>query len=281
MLVSDVVQFNPCKGLVGIEVEAEGDNLPEVVNKFWKSDRDSSLKKADSWEYVLKKPIELKDVPAALSSLQKAIEDNNGVVDESVRAGVHVHINVQDMELLHLFNMIVLYLTLEEVLVSYCGNNRQGNLFCLRASDARYLIHHIVSCISTKRLSRLHTDEIRYASINLKALHQYGSVEFRAMRSTPDFGAINTWVNVLAKIKEASTQFKSPEDIIYNFSNSGPVAFAKEVLGEYHDLFTTDPSFYEKARRGMNNAQDVAFCVDWSTYFRKSNNPFLSNGAFQ
>lgn len=278
MMVSDLVSVERRRGLIGLEIEAEGDNLIPVDDKYWRSDTDNSLKKANSFEYVLKQPIPLDCVPDALSMLAAKIREADGIIDESVRAGVHVHVNVQDMEAMHLFNMIVLYLTLEELLVTFCGDNRQGNLFCLRASDARYLINYIINCLQSKRLRQLHTDEIRYASINLKALHQYGSIEFRAMRSTPDFDVINTWVNILAQIRFMATTFKSPEDVVYNFSNMGPMAFVKHVLGEHHELFVNDPEFYAKARRGMNNAQDVAFCVKWSEYFKKSNNPFLKGG---
>ena len=275
MRVNELVKKPTKDGLIGLEIECEGDNLVEVDTHIWRSERDSSLKKANSYEYVLREPLPLSQLDNALSELKEIIDKHDGVIDESVRAGVHVHINVQDMELIHFFNLIVLYLTLEELLVSYCGNNRQGNLFCLRASDARYIIARIVSAIKAKKLPHLHTDEIRYASMNLKALYQYGSVEFRAMRSTPDFGLIKTWACILAKLKESSSLFSSPEAVMWEVSDKGAVRFVEHVLGEYASIFLEKEDLEECARNGIDNAQDVAYCVSWSEYLKGSNNPFV------
>lgn len=278
MKVNDLTKRPAKSGLIGLEIECEGDNLPEIDTQVWRSERDSSLKKANSYEYVLREPIPLNKLGKALLSLKGAIEENNGSIDESVRAGVHVHINVQDMHVMHLFNLIVLYLTLEEVLVASCGSNRQGNLFCLRASDARYLINRIVSAIKAKRLNFLFTDDIRYASINLKALYQYGSVEFRAMRSTPNFKLIEDWAYVLAKLKESASLFESPEQIMFNVSDMRARVFIKTYLGELSKPFLEYENLEELVRNGVDNAQDVAYCVNWSTYLKQSNNPFISGG---
>jgi len=276
MRVDELVNKGRKRGLVGLEIECEGDNLIAIDNDWWRSEADSSLKKADSWEYVLKEPLSLAEVSEAVDQLYSILEENDASIDESVRAGVHVHINVQDMSVVELFSFITLYILLEEVLVSYCGENRQGNLFCLRASDARYLIRYMMTNIQSKQLSKFHTDDIRYASINLKALYQYGSLEFRAMRSTPDKEAIITWINLLTTVREASKKFRSPDDVVYNLSDLGVDSFIREVFGKLSPFVMGTSDLHGKVRRGLDNAQDVAYCVDWSKYDSGvSTNPFL------
>lgn len=281
MKILEIISCKKQDGDIGLEIECEGDNLPEIHNVYWKSVTDSSLKRANSWEYVLKRPVKEEDLVKVLNYLDSIIKENDGVILESVRAGVHVHINVQQLELIHLYNFIVLYLALEELLVSYCGPNREGNLFCLRASDARFLINLLRKAISGKKLGNLSTDEIRYASINMKALFNYGSIEFRAMRSTPDFNSIAVWASMLLHLRNISTTYESPADIMFDISNSGAKNFVRKVLGEFSTAIINDSQFDVKIREGINNAQDIAFCSDWSKYFTKpSNNPFLSNKGY-
>lgn len=254
---------NPVEGDIGLEIEVEGVNLPSA-DKYWRNERDGSLR-AESTEYVLKKPLTLADAKKALDYLDYRFKLNDTQMDESVRAGVHVHVNVQQLEVVQLVTFITLYLVLEELLIKFCGPNREGNLFCLRAKDARYLISYLRNSLETKKLSRLVHDNIRYASINLKALGDYGSLEFRAMRSTRDFNLIHLWTCILHHLKEVSLSFANPVEVVCKVSERGPEAFTRDVLGEYFEHFEAMP-IGECIRNGVDNAQDVAYAVDWEEY---------------
>src|SRR3546814_18812942 len=84
-----------------------------------------------------------------------------------------------------LYSFMTVYLILENVLVGWCGHSRCGNLFCLRASDAEWLLTSIRAAAEGRTFKHsLHSDNLRYASMNVKALGDYGSLEFRAMRGT-------------------------------------------------------------------------------------------------
>src|SRR3546814_21174594 len=86
-----------------------------------------------------------------------------------------------------LYSFMTVYLILENVLVGWCGHSRCGNLFCLRASDAEWLLTSIRAAAEGRTFKHsLHSDNLRYASMNVKALGDYGSLEFRTMHGNRD-----------------------------------------------------------------------------------------------
>ncbi len=273
-------------GEIGFEIEVEGRYLPELGKgeEYWRRVRDGSLLGAENGEYIFAKPLTLLQSKAALDHLKKLFIQNKTVVDDSVRAGIHVHLNAQRMNMIQVYNLVTLYLILEEILVSeqVCGKGREGNLFCLRASDAEYLTYYLSEVARKKRWQDLMSDDIRYASINLKALAEMGSVEFRAMRTTTDFDAVYKWIRTLYSLRESAKMFDTPDDIIRGFSEAEGPNFMQMVLGDLAKPYLKIPDLGIRIKNGMRNAQDIAFCIDWKAYskeleaVRKSSNPFLS-----
>lgn len=248
-------------GDVGVEIEVEGHNLP-IAEKYWRNEHDGSLRGAENREYVLAKPSTLNQLKMALKYLDIKYKECNSVVDDSVRAGVHVHVNVQTLNMVELYNFMTLYIILEEALVKWCGPDREGNLFCLRTMDADYLIYRLAQAAQTRDFRHLIDDNLRYGSMNVKALGTYGSLEFRAMRGTRDLSLIQLWAEVLVNLREVAKNYTDPKDIINGFSEGECVAFFDRCLGEYADLFRYEG--YERGLvQGMRRAQDIAFCCDW------------------
>ena len=107
------------EGEVGIEIEVEGQDLPHVVSRYWRTERDGSLKAAEAFEYVLKRPVPRADVKKVLTSLEKKWKSNNAIINDSFRAGVHVHINVRDLTTTQMVTFATLYYIFEETLLNY------------------------------------------------------------------------------------------------------------------------------------------------------------------
>lgn len=251
-------------GDVGIEIEVEGERLP-FLEKYWKNEQDGSLRGPETCEYVLEKPMTLKDARIALSYLDAQYKDKKSKVYDSVRAGVHVHINVQKLNMIELYNFMVLYIILEEVLVKWCGPYREGNLFCLRTCDADYLVDRLTYVAEHRNFDSLVSDQLRYASMNVKALGTYGSLEFRAMRGTRDLDLIYKWAEVLLSLREVAKGYESPDKIIEVFSVGQAKGFLIDVLGDNVKHFICD-GYEGMLIDGMRRAQDIAYCVDWSDY---------------
>lgn len=254
------------KGDVGIEIELEGDNLPsgEQVHPYWRREHDGSLRPSpDAAEYVFRKPLKEDKAKEALGVMSEKFRELNTTDCESGRAGVHVHVNCQQLMVHELANFICLYLVMEDLLVRFCGDDRVGNLFCLRAADAEYLITSLHQAFSSQDLTQLNSDEFRYASMNVKSLFQYGSLEFRAMRSTLDMQVIEQWMGILLRLREAAKEYEDPCHIMFSISNEGPNDFCRRVLGDYADSLIDLGGCEFEVMQNMRNIQDIAYLVDW------------------
>jgi hypothetical protein len=263
MKVKDVLRIRgKLTNHVGIEIEVEGSNLPEIDTEVWKSERDQSLR-GESWEYVLRTPVPFNMTDSVLAQMQEEWKTHNAVIKNSPNAGVHVHINASDLTVTQLFNFISLYLVVENVLVNTCGVDRVGNLFCLRASDAEYLIDVIQDAVRENDLSLFHTDDLRYASINLKALGDYGSIEFRAWRSDGDLAGIAWWCKLLQHLKELSRVVDNPSQIVAEVSNLHPKGFYERILGDFAKDVPWDDEYEPAIVDSVRRVQQYAFQGDW------------------
>lgn len=257
MNILEACHLESTKGEVGIEVEVVGRHLPqEVVG--WKVEHDDSLR-AGGLEYVLKGPKSRDKLDLYLSRLEKKLNEDGVTVGDSVQAGVHVHINVQELSVDQMYTFLCMYLMLESLLVKTCGDGAEGNLFCLRACDAEYLIHLITKARRSDRLDYLNTDNIRYASCNVMALFKFGSLEFRAFRTDKNFDGLRTWVGTLLQLKDASKNYGSPAELIESFSVGDYDTFLRTVLGEYAEQYINSPHKNELMKEGMRLAQDIAY----------------------
>lgn len=250
------------EGDVGVEIEVEGWNLPTNLD-YWRTEVDGSLRGEESLEYVMATPAPLKQLTEVFQELEEAFSQEGVGFDETYRAGVHVHVNVQELTTVQLFNFVVLYLVLEELLMEYVEKHRRGNHFCLRASDADYLPQLIWRCVEDGNLRHLYTDDIRYSAMNLKPVVAYGSVEFRAHESTRDFDKIKKWAEILVTLRDNSLLFETPRDIMSEVSMGGYDGFITKALGEYAEFFLAVPDWRAKVRKGIWVAQDIAFARDW------------------
>lgn len=275
MLVRKFFEREKVDGRFGVEIEVEGSRLPGIstswdspARNYWRVERDGSLRGDESAEYVLRNPCDIDMVEKALNALSQAYKDNRSTISDTVRAGIHIHVNVQDMTILHLMNYITSYYVLENLLLKYCGNGRESNHFCFRAKDAEYVIFALERALKHKAFGYLSNNSLRYSSMNLNALFSYGSLEFRAMRSTSDMEKISNWCKVLDRIRVASAAYESPSEIISQMSEDGGVDFASTMLGDYYKLFSKE-DVEKLVLEGVRNAQVIAYAIDWDTFNAK------------
>lgn len=276
--IIDTFGLRKTNGDIGIEIEIEGRNLPIFDwGDVWKTAHDGSLKpKHEAMEYVLSSPVGIDEVPAALKLLEKAFKKNKAVVDDTYRAGIHVHVNVQDLTMVQLINMICLFIILEDYYLDFCAPSRRGNHFCLRTYDAGYFLDCVSRMCEEENTGYIHTDDLRYSAINLQSLFRYGSVEFRSLESTQDHDKIYTWCKMLMCLKEGAKKYNNPKDIMYALSFEGYDWFMKELLGDFFPSLKKMDNWELRVRQGILRAQDIAFSRDWD---RVNLNIFKKNGG--
>lgn len=239
---------------VGIEIEIEGRNL-QVRVPGWTRTEDGSLR-GESAEYVLTKPVLAKDVKKLLARLETKLAENGALLDPSDRCGVHIHINCQNMTCEQVIKFAILYLVVENILVKWCGEDREGNLFCLRAKDAEYLIQCMTSAVHNNDLSYIYSANVRYASINFNALGKFGSIEFRSLRTPKEFTRIIKWVDMLTAIKKASLQYEEARHIIEDVSMKEPDVFLRDIFGPLADELDKNKNLLWD---GVRRVQEVAY----------------------
>ncbi|MHA2350807.1 MAG: amidoligase family protein [Candidatus Thorarchaeota archaeon] len=277
--VSDTFGVIPNKlnDLLGVEIELEGrTEFPNHIEK-WQSARDGSLKADYSIEYVLKRPLLKDECFSAIDKLFDSIKKENTDVLDTGRAGIHVHLNVGHMTNKQLWTFVTCWFVLEELITdTMAGEGRSGNHFCLRAVDAEAVLDNINGYLCTGDRLYIDTDHIRYSSLNLASLGKFGSLEFRAMRSTTKVYRIKRWLNILSKIKENSLKFDDPQKVVSDFSFFEEVKFLDMMIGErYSKIVRKDPEYKDKMYRGVRVAQEVAYSIgDWNRKEPDKRNPF-------
>lgn len=266
---------------LGLEIEVEGENLPDFVSDKWRVESDDSLKTEEAYEYVTIKPHTLYGIKCRINELQKAYDEKGTTVHESVRAGVHVHLNVQDWTVVQVMTFATAYYALEDVLMQFAGENREGNLFTLRAKDAEYVIFKLLDVLRHRNLNLLNTDIIRYASLNYYSLFKYGTLEFRGMRGTGNLDAIYDWVKVIDELsRTAKAEFATPADVLNSMSGHGELNFIRKLLPETYGLVIADnPTFDKQIRKASRRIQMLAYTTNWSELSRPRVNIFAGEGA--
>jgi hypothetical protein len=258
MTVRECFGLRETKGDIGIEIEVEGRNTEFFQQlRLWRVTRDGSLRDGGV-ELVLPGPVKYSDLPKRLSEIVSCQRDHGIKVKDTGRAGVHIHMNMQEHSIAEVFNFVCAYLIFENVLIDYCGNHRVGNLFCLRASDAEFFVDNVTHALQNRDIGRMCSDRVRYASVNVNALASYGSLEFRAMRSTTDPDIVMQWVDLLQAVYKWSQNFRDPIELMSEFSVEGPSRVYDAVFGQRSPVAYDEHEIYEGARQ----AQLIAFCVE-------------------
>jgi len=96
--------------------------------------------------------------------------------------------------------------------------------------------------------------------MNFNSLHKYGSVEFRAMSTTDNWGKLSSWARILIRIRDESLLYENAQDMVGDFSVNGIAAFLDRFLGEDKDTVLEGVADVEdKIWEGLRVAQEVAF----------------------
>lgn len=263
MKIVDVLGTRPVSGDVGIEIELEADNIPsgDDVCKYWRRETDASLR-GESAEFVMRVPMNIDKLDLAFSELDSAFKGYNTRERKTYRAGIHVHVNVQDLTPVQLVTFMSAYFLMEEVLLRFCDKSRLGNHFCLRMSDASYLLEKVVQFIKDEDISVLNDDDLRYASLNVTSLFKYGSIEFRALESTLDYERIKIWAGVLTHLRDYAKTLNTPVDLLGQASVMGFEAFAPIILGPWYKHFEQWAT-EDNIKKGVRNIQYAIYARSW------------------
>lgn len=269
-LPEDPYRYQPDQRLVlpacrlGVEFEFEGvglhrlELLKEGWTKYWQAKPDRSLHD-QGMEYVFADPLWGIDAVTAVEKLCEWAASKK--FKASMRTGLHVHVDVRDMDHDQLARLNILYALFERAVYRLAGNNRDNNVFCLPWYKADHMVGH-VSKINTPNTDIRSASEAlaneKYGGLNLDTLARFGSVEFRHALATTDAEWVIRWINVCLSFKKAAQKLDMPPlALIHNMSARGPVELARLVFEDMFDTINYPQLEEEVWRYGVETAIQI------------------------
>ena len=244
----------------GLEIEMEGMYLPPYSTDIWNRIGDGSLR-GNACEYLFREPQNPTALQAAVEDLIRILKVD-GRFAISDRCGIHIHTNVQNLRLNHMFNMLVLYFIVENILIERFSPERKGNLFCLQGMEAEGVIDWISHGMINGLDNILRDSDpllLKYAALNISSLNRFGTLEFRAM-STPSHPdglmKIIPLVKIFSQLKSSARDYTLPRQIIEEISSIGP----KEFFAKHYSLLEGKVDDLEnKIFEGVRLVQEIAY----------------------
>lgn len=250
---SSVLSYEPDTALVlpkcriGLEFEFENVSARALESKkavekilpFYHLTKDDSLRN-NGLEFVFREPMFGKDAVSAVHELCQWAQEQGYV--SSKRTGIHVHLDVRDVEPSQLVGMLLMYAIYEPAIYNWIGDARDENIFCLpwyQAEGGVIEVTRVIQAATTttseteKNLLKEETKRVsRYAGLNLNALHKYGSIEWRHLKTTADASRIIAWINICQMFKAGVGSLPTSDGaILRSVLDMGPRKFAYSVFG--------------------------------------------------
>ena len=240
---------------IGVEIELEGHGLREFdPRRGWVHHEDSSLR-GDSAEMVLSPPARLSEYENKIRELYSDMENRHIILRDSMRAGVHIHLNCQHKTLREMVSLCtVAWLTEPAMVGLFAGNERSGNAFCLKLTNApaslnyfgQMLSHAQVDPTSARGFLRESVDQIKYSATNWATLCKYGTLEFRSLRSPVTPEPVIQWIRLILALESYASRFTDPSQILMDFSGMSPIEFLMEIFRPVKELSFNQLEPYQK-----------------------------------
>jgi len=260
------------KGELGLELEVEAKKaLPRFINEMgWTSKAEGSLR-GHNMEYITINPVYNNvEKRKMVEHLVNVLAPSEPII-ATPRTSLHVHVNVQKFSLQQVYTAICAYWLLENLLTKFCGEEyREGNHFCLRATDAEWIVRAHINDLKTNRpfFTEMMNRNLRYGGLNTAAVPRFGSIEFRSMRGTVDPNLIDMWSSELHRLVfRTKKSFANPAEFMdryFAFTKEELLGllFSKDFAGE---LMKID-GWSDLIKENDGLVCELAYAVDWDKY---------------
>lgn len=238
--------------LYGLEIELENcPNYMDMLVPGMTHKEDGSLRNY-GMEFILK-PMTFSNVAHVLKTFyeRNAIGHRN----MSERCSVHVHTNCLNLSLQQLAPILLLYQAMEPLLFAWVGGERDKNIFCVPWSETLITANTLASVKESYR------DWYKYTALNLRPLHQYGTIEFRHLPGQPDYTRILLWMNLIGSMYsfcDGKTLEELEQELLSLNSNSHYRIVLERVFGPLVGELLSVSNYEQALERGVLAAK---YCV--------------------
>lgn len=249
--------------LTGLEIELENGSgviHPTNLMPYWTRVRDGSLR--SGYEYVLAGPLKGDTLARAISEIF-----HGAVMARSTTGSTHIHIDmmeeattVENVKLL-----VLLIYMLEPAIFALADPGREWCGYTNKLSTAPdALIGSVLNCREDNNfedLQLLTSDRFqtgRYYGLNLLALQEHGSIEFRYFPTATSPEELTDWVQLVQSFKKAAVALLSVEELMRVIeSDELYESFIRNYFGRWQEIFLNEVPRYV-ASNALNKALAVA-----------------------
>lgn len=217
---------------VGIELEVEGNHLPGAA-PHWQAKQEGSLQ--GGVEYITK-PIKADVVETYVNNLNKYIVNEVGAtIIPSYRCSTHIHVNVGTELLSDALGFAVIFTMFEPLLLTLCGNQRNGNLFCMSSYDTGEIIHSFDNMIGYLDKIKTHGygyERGKYSALNFGRLADLNTMEARCFPLSMDGATVSKWCSWLLSMRDMAVA--EPDKTyreLWKKVRQNPSWYAQKVFG--------------------------------------------------
>ena len=224
---------------VGVEVEVEGLRYDDVSRSnsrlsLWECVEDGSLR--NGCEFIFKEPTKGRLITSALDNLDRYFSQDVSGVHASTRCGVHVHLDIKDLEPDELINLIMVYMLVERLLFNWVNPERIKNNYCRALTDSNFkATMNSIRQLSTTEdavhsiISYVNESCEKYAGLNLRPIASFGSIEFRMHQGTTEISRLYKWINIILALKRTARDYKI-EYLLEIFKDEGANALLRIIF---------------------------------------------------
>jgi len=219
----------------GIEIELEGENLPDILpeDTAWYAKQDGSLRRG--MEYVTKPTNTPRDDVNALSVM---LTERKAIIKNTYRCSTHIHRNFVSKTWKDVIATVIAWNVAEPMFLRLMPPGRDGSIFCMSAYDTGDLPLMFTRFCEEMQAKFNHYGfqtvcRQKYASLNLTRLNDLGTMEFRIFPPSVDGPEVRRWcmwIDNLVNLTEA-VPAEHFGGMITQWEKE-PMVFARNIFGE-------------------------------------------------
>ena len=243
----------------GINQSCEAQRYNHNTQPIWKIVPDGSVR---GWE-IVSPPMKGLEAKAQISAVCKALVDLDCRVDRTT--GLHVHHDANNLSGQAIGSAFALYATNHDVIDMMLAPSRRSAGFARRFSVQHLLEggynfagHRVTDGFKNNTWGEAR-DKVssnlrsRYFSMNVQAMYDHGTIEFRQHQGTLDAEKIWNWILFTQAIIEASTEAKQfPKASKIGSKGAFNNLYGKLRVSANYNNGNPDSEIYVKALKFMN-----------------------------
>ncbi|QFG05708.1 amidoligase [Bacillus phage 035JT001] len=173
-------------------------------------------------------PLTIDEMDEQLETALRVLNEIGAKVDRT--CGVHVHHEIDDLNLDQIKNIFALYKKHEEHIDEMMPPSRKNGRYCQVLTDRD--ISRVKDAVSIENImGALGT---RYKKINFMCYLKYGTIEFRQHSGSIDFTKLINWVRITQALVSAAKNRKRPvKELTEAQKKRATEAFTKDLKIEY------------------------------------------------